>query len=163
MSSSTIVYRSPKFKDKNQLSNDSSERSSALLILSLWLFACIFSVAKSEFSSNMTGISISFNMQDVLFMGFACWLLHKGLSSRNVILVIPWMTMTIYSLYYNHYRGITKMILILKHSRSHQTLPWLALLISTIGLFIRVLLTLRILQLSANLWYRKKLEKELYK
>lgn len=72
------------------------------------------------------------------------------------------------------------MMAILKTVRQSTGLPSVALFLTSIGLGLyelsdikkmdyllcflglRVILTLRILQLSANLWYRRKLEKELY-
>ncbi|KAJ8934020.1 hypothetical protein NQ314_013656 [Rhamnusium bicolor] len=165
MSSSTIIIKNPvpTIQDGTILKTKFPEhKSSALLIISLWVFSSIYSAAKTDFSSNATGISIAFNMQDVVLIVFAAWMLHRGLATRNVALIFPWVIVTLYGLYYNHYKSLSKMMSVLRHIRHASALPWVALFITAIGLVLRVILTLRILQLSANLWYRKKLEKELY-
>jgi len=68
-----------------------------LLVASMWLFQSIFSACKMEFTGNLqgelsssfssvryvtfTGISVSFNMQDVVLIAFTAWMLHKGLAT----------------------------------------------------------------------------------
>ncbi|KAH1016437.1 hypothetical protein HUJ04_007655 [Dendroctonus ponderosae] len=101
-------------------------------------------------------------MQDVVLIVFTAWMLHKGLSTRNIAFIFPWVVVTLYGLYFNHYKSLRRMMLILKTVRQTTGLPWLALFLTSIGLGLRVILILRTLQLSANLWYRRKLEKELY-
>ncbi|CAH1973836.1 unnamed protein product [Acanthoscelides obtectus] len=161
MSSSTIMIKSPSpnYQDIRHLQE---YKFPTLLVFSLWTFSSMFSAAKIEFSSNVTGISVAFNMQDVVLIAFASWMLHRGLATRNIALIFPWVIVTFYGLYYNHYKSVSKMATILRHIRYVTAVPWLALFAISIGLVLRVILTLRILQLSANLWYRKKLEKELY-
>nr|CAH7742847.1 unnamed protein product [Callosobruchus chinensis] len=174
MSSSIIMIKtpSPNFPEVRQ---QQDYKSPALLIFSLWMFSSIFSATKIEFTSNVTvlkrrklyqpfiaGISIAFNMQDVVLIAFASWMLNRGLASRNIAVVFPWVIVTFYGLYYNHYMSISRMAAVLRHIRYVTAVPWLALLTISIGLVVRVILTLRVLQLSANLWYRKKLEKEFY-
>nr|CAI5826269.1 unnamed protein product [Callosobruchus analis] len=161
MSSSTIMIKSPS-PNFPEIRHMQDYKSPSLLIFSLWIFSSMFSAAKIEFTSNVTGISIAFNMQDVALIAFASWMLHRGLASRNIALVFPWVVVTFYGLYYNHYKSVSKMAAVLRHIRYVTAVPWLALLAISIGLVLRVILTLRVLQLSANLWYRKKLEKELY-
>ncbi|XP_023311436.1 uncharacterized protein LOC111692011 [Anoplophora glabripennis] len=162
-SSSTIVIKNPapNFPD-TALKSLNEQKSPALLVVSLWLFSSIFSAAKTDFSSNTTGISIAFNMQDVVLVAFSAWMLLRGLSTRSAALIFPWVIVTLYGLYFNHYKSLSKMMTVLRHVRHATALPWIALFVTAVGLVLRVLLTLRILQLSANLWYRKKLEKELY-
>ncbi|XP_030751942.1 uncharacterized protein LOC115879314 [Sitophilus oryzae] len=165
MSSSTLALKNnptnyeelnlkcPKFQEP---------KSPALLLTSLWLFQSIFSACKMDFYTNVQGISITFNIQDVVLISFAAWMLHKGLSSRNIALILPWIIVTLYGLYYNHYRSLRRMTVILRAVRLASPFPWIALFLTAVGLGLRMALTLRTLQLSANLWYRKKLEKELY-
>ncbi|KAJ8970250.1 hypothetical protein NQ317_017612, partial [Molorchus minor] len=94
---------------------------------------------------------------------------------RNVALVFPWVIVTLYGLYYNHYKSLSKMTTVLRSVRHATGLPWLALFVTSIGLgkylkyprpksitVLRVFLVLKVLHLAAHLWYRKKLEKELY-
>ncbi|XP_074036064.1 uncharacterized protein [Leptinotarsa decemlineata] len=163
MSSSTIVIKTPpNYPDSVLKANPLEQKSSKLLISSLWLFSSVFSAAKIDFSANVTGISFSFNIQDVLLVSFAAWMLHKGLATRNVALIFPWILAALYGLYYNHYKSLSRMAAVLKHVRHTTALPWIALSTTALGLVLRVILIMRILQLSANLWYRKKLEKELY-
>ncbi|KAG5876630.1 hypothetical protein JTB14_005046 [Gonioctena quinquepunctata] len=163
MSSSTIVIKNPPNYPGSVLkTNVLEQKSPTLLISSLWLFSSIFSAAKIDFSTNVTGVSVAFNVQDAVLISFSAWVLHRGLSSRNIALIFPWIMVTLYGLYYNHYRSLSRMMTILKHVRHATALPWIALSTTAIGLVLRVILILRILQLSANLWYRKKLEKELY-
>ncbi|KAJ8922969.1 hypothetical protein NQ315_001515 [Exocentrus adspersus] len=163
MSSSTIVIKNPvpNFPDST-LKSLNEQKSPALLIVSLWLFSSIFSAAKTDFSSNTTGVSIAFNMQDVVLIAFSSWMLHRGLATRSSALIFPWVIVTLYGLYFNHYRSLSKMMTVLRHVRHATALPWIAIFITAVGLVLRVVLTVRILQLSANLWYRRKLEKELY-
>lgn len=71
-----------------------------LLVASMWLFQSIFSACKMEFTGNLqggssiihfsfscfgyivfAGISVSFNMQDVVLIAFTAWMLHKGLAT----------------------------------------------------------------------------------
>ncbi|KAJ8956675.1 hypothetical protein NQ318_014030 [Aromia moschata] len=171
MSSSTIVIKNPgpNLQDGILKAKLAEQKSPTLLIITLWVFSSIFSAAKIDFSSNVTGISISFNMQDVVLIAFSAWMLHRGLSTRNVALIFPWVIVTVYGLYYNHYKSLSKMLGVLRSIRHTTGLPWIALFITSIGLgkynkttLLRVVLILRIIQLSANLWYRRKLEKELY-
>ncbi|KAF7278671.1 uncharacterized protein LOC143195827 [Rhynchophorus ferrugineus] len=165
MSLSTLTLRAKhaNFDEINmKLPKFQEPKSSTLLLLSLWIFQSIFSACKMEFYANMQGISISFNIQDVILISFAAWMLHKGLSSRNIALIFPWVIVTLYGLYYNHYRSLRRMTALLKSVRLSSALPWIALFLTAVGLVLRMILTIRTLQLSANLWYRKKLEKELY-
>ncbi|VEN60209.1 unnamed protein product, partial [Callosobruchus maculatus] len=146
MSSSTIMIKtpSPNFPGVRHFQD---YKSPSLLIVSLWLFSSMFSAAKIEFTSNVTvlkrrklyqpfiaGISIAFNMQDVVLIAFASWMLHRGLASRNIALVFPWVIVTLYGLYYNHYKSVSKMAAVLRHIRYVTAVPWLALLAISIGL-----------------------------
>ncbi|CAH1112666.1 unnamed protein product [Psylliodes chrysocephalus] len=163
MSAETIVIKNPAPNfPENTVKFSSAETNSKLLITTLWLFSSIFSAAKIDFNANITGISIGFNLQDVILVTLTAWMLHRGFTSRTVALIFPWVSATMYSLYYNHYKSLSRMIRILRHVKHATALPWIALFAATVGLVLRVVLVLRILQLSANLWYRKKLEKELY-
>ncbi|XP_060522381.1 uncharacterized protein LOC132699593 [Cylas formicarius] len=132
-----------------------------LLLTSLWLFSAINSAAKVEFFTNMTGVAVTFNMQDVLLIAFTSWMLHRGLSTRNVALIVPWLVFTLYGIYYNQYKSLVQMLSILRSIRHVSSLAWIAIGISFLGLVLRAILAVRTLQLSTNLWYRKKLEKEL--
>ncbi|XP_056640590.1 uncharacterized protein LOC130895391 [Diorhabda carinulata] len=163
MSSSTIILK-PKTTiiSDEIMSISSTQPKSKLMVSSLWIFSSIFSAAKIDFSSNLTGISIGFNLQDVLLIMFTAWMLQKGLTTRNFVLILPWVIGTGYGLYYNHYKSFMRMAGLLKHVRHATSLPWIAIFFASVALVLRALLILRILQLSANLWYRKKLEKELY-
>ncbi|XP_066261704.1 uncharacterized protein [Euwallacea similis] len=133
------------------------------MIASLWLFQSIFSACKIEFTGNLQGASISFNIQDVLLIMSTAWMMHKGLCMRNTTLILPWVVVTLYGLYFNHYKSLLKMVAVLRAVRHSSGLPWVALFLTSISLGLRVIFILRTLLLSANLWYRRKLEKKLCK
>ncbi|XP_050308587.1 uncharacterized protein LOC126744994 [Anthonomus grandis grandis] len=167
MSSSTIAVNEGLYGREDSVFKSSTPKfeepkPSVLYLTSLWLFQSIFSACKMEFSSNIQGVTVSFNIQDVVLIAFAAWMLHRGLSTRNIALIFPWVIVTLYGLYFNQYRSIKRMMSILKAVRNSTGLPWMALIIISVGLGLRVILILRTLQASANLWYRRKLEKELY-
>ncbi|CAG9862445.1 unnamed protein product [Phyllotreta striolata] len=161
MSSETIVIKKHGV-DRTMKSPNTDSTKSKLLISTLWIFSSLYSSAKIDFNANITGISIGFNLQDVILVALTAWMLHKGVTTRTIALIFPWVSATAYSLYYNHYKSLMKMTRILKHVKNTTALPWIALFATTVGIVLRVVLVLRILQLSANLWYRKRLEKELY-
>nr|CAH7761760.1 unnamed protein product [Callosobruchus chinensis] len=137
---------SPNFPEVRQ---QQDYKSPALLIFSLWMFSSIFSATKIEFTSNVTvlkrrklyqpfiaGISIAFNTQDVVLIAFASWMLNRGLASRNIAVVFPWVIF--YGLYYNHYTSISRMAAVLRHIRYVTAVPWLAVLAISIGLVVRL-------------------------
>ncbi|KAL1489180.1 hypothetical protein ABEB36_014118 [Hypothenemus hampei] len=167
MSLSTLAlnqgqYTQEKIGFQSSLPKFQEPRPPIILVASLWLFQSIFSACKIDFNGSFQGIAVSFNMQDVALIAFSAWMLHKGLSTRNIALVFPWIIVTLYGLYFNHYKSLMRMMSILKTVRHSTSLPWMTLFLTSIGLGLRIILILRTLQLSANLWYRKKLEKELY-
>ncbi|XP_050501954.1 uncharacterized protein LOC126881623 [Diabrotica virgifera virgifera] len=137
-------------------------KNSKLLSSTLWLVSSMYSAAKLDFSSNMAGVSIGFNLQDVLLIILTAWMLNKGLATRNVALIFPWVIAATYGLYYNHYKSLVRMTSTLKPIKHATPIPWIALFVTSMGLVLKAILIFRILQLSANLWYRKKLENELY-
>ncbi|XP_066147097.1 uncharacterized protein [Euwallacea fornicatus] len=136
---------------------------SVLLMASLWLFQSIFSACKIEFIGNLQGAAISFNVQDVLLLMSAAWMMHKGLCMRKTTLIFPWVVVTLYGLYFNHYKSLRKMVAVLRTVRYSTGLHWVALVLMSVSLGLRVIFILRTLLLSANLWYRRKMEKKLCK
>ncbi|XP_066251367.1 uncharacterized protein [Euwallacea similis] len=127
-----------------------------LLIASLWLFNAIFCACKVQFTRNLQGVFISFNIQDVMLTMFAAWMMHKGLATRHIELIYPWVIVILYGLYFNHYNSLRRMMTVLKASRYSTGLPWTALFLMSIALGLKVILVMRTLQLSTNLWYRRR-------
>lgn len=154
---STVVARGPACAAPRK-----SDAQGAVVVTTLWIIAAIFACARTDPSPNGTGVLVSLTVQDVLILCTASWLLYKSLCARSIILAVPWIIVMMYSIYFTHYKSILKMVYAFKSSKIYAPLPWMTVCLSGIALFIRSILTFRVLQLSTYLWYRKRLEKELY-
>ncbi|KAK9888275.1 hypothetical protein WA026_000538 [Henosepilachna vigintioctopunctata] len=163
MSASTIVIKNPPPSVCGSVKkNCLGSTTYSIVVPTLWLLSAVFASARADPSPNGTGVIVSLTIQDVLMLVLSSWLLHKSLCSRNFIMAVPWVGMMIYSIYFTHYKGVIRMISALRYARINTTLPWLTVGLSLVALVIRAFLTMRVLQLSTYLWYRKRLEKELY-
>ncbi|KAL3273642.1 hypothetical protein HHI36_015072 [Cryptolaemus montrouzieri] len=163
MSASTIVIKNPPPSTCGSLRKSCLNGTTySIVVPTLWVVSAVFASARADTSPNGTGLLISLTIQDVIMLMISCWLLHKSLCTRNFLLAIPWVGMMTYSIYFTHYKGVLKMISTFRYARISSTLPWLTVGLSITALVIRTFLTVRVLQLSTYLWYRKRLEKELY-
>ncbi|KAF2898186.1 hypothetical protein ILUMI_07990 [Ignelater luminosus] len=126
----------------------------------LWTIAAIVAAAQTETSSNVTGVSVTFKMQDVLLMLFTTCLLARGISIGNPYLFYPWVILSTWSLYQSQYPGLIKMLHILKRTKGVSRLACVAFGIDVLGIVTKLILIYRIAHLSVNLWYQKKLQHE---
>ncbi|XP_044759438.1 uncharacterized protein LOC123317119 [Coccinella septempunctata] len=163
MSASTIVIKNPPPSATGSVRKSTLNNATySIVVPTLWLVSAVFAAARADTSPNGTGVLVSLTIQDVIMLTISCWLLHKSLCTRNFLLAVPWVGMMAYSIYFTHYKGLLKMISTFRYARVNSTLPWMTVGLSIVALVIRTFLTMRVLQLSTYLWYRKRLEKELY-
>ncbi|RZC35893.1 uncharacterized protein BDFB_006605 [Asbolus verrucosus] len=133
MSTSTIFIKTPaNYRQSLAHLKEKYREYSPFLSLFIWTFSGLYAAAKTNFSPNITGVSVSFAVHDLLLMFLTSLLLYKGLTSRNIILLLPWMGMTLHTLYYNHYLGLINNFTTLKGVKKLSWLPWINLSVNTV-------------------------------
>ncbi|XP_044253528.1 uncharacterized protein LOC123004358 [Tribolium madens] len=159
MSTSTIFIKRPlNYRQSLALLKEKYKELSPALSVVLWTFSGIYAASKSTFNSNVSGMTLSFLISDLVIMTFVSLLLCKGLIDKSMMLLMPWMCLTVYSLYFTHYQGIVNTLTALKRVKKISWLPWSNIFVSVILLIVRGTLTIRMFQLGVHLWFRKKLK-----
>ncbi|EFA05132.1 uncharacterized protein LOC103313345 isoform X1 [Tribolium castaneum] len=158
MSTSTIFIKRPlNYRQSFALLKEKYKDLSPALSLILWTISGIYAASRNSFNQNVSGLILSFLVSDLIVMTFASIVLCKGLIDKSIILLIPWMSLTAYSLYFTHYQGIVSTLTVLKRLKKISWLPWSSIVASVLLLIVRGTLTIRMFQLGVHLWFRKKL------
>ncbi|CAG9774013.1 unnamed protein product [Ceutorhynchus assimilis] len=137
---------------------------STLFSTFIWICEACIQACRVNLTGNLQGTTYSVSVQEALILMFLAWMMKKGISTRTLSLSLPWVGMSLYSLYFNQYKGLVMMVNVLKaHRNSNQLiLPRVALFIYGTSLFVRLFLICRVFQAAASLWYRKEAEKEIF-
>ncbi|KAJ3645997.1 hypothetical protein Zmor_023610 [Zophobas morio] len=131
MSTSTIFIKRPlNYCRSLAVVKEKYKEYSPVLSAIMWTVSGLYAAAQSNFNSNITGITLSFPVSQILIMLIVSAMLCKGLATNNIMLVLPWLSVTTYALYFNHYLGLLQTLTTVLRIKKLSWLPWFNLFLN---------------------------------
>jgi hypothetical protein len=85
MSTSTIFIKRPlNYRQSLAMLKQKYDEFSPFISVILWIFSGLYSASQTAFNSNVTGLTLSFPVYDLLLMSFSSTLLYQGLNNVSL-------------------------------------------------------------------------------
>lgn len=133
-SESTLILKPPNQYLVKKLYQDKSNAVKGFSFVCLWTIAAIVATAHTDLNLKITGVSLTFRLQDVLILILTTCMLAHGFTTANPYLVVPWIVATSWNVYCYQYSNLIKMVEVLQKARVVPKLAWVALGIDALAL-----------------------------